>query len=308
MDHASDGFSRYLSAKRSVDDRALNRHVLDALRAELAKHSHRCLRIVEVGAGLGTMVARMLDWRIVSRAEYLLLDVDEGLLVSAGAWLSAWATARGLSAEHDGQALRIRGAPDLDVVVRFVTAELDDFLARPRSLPAADLLVANAVLDLLDVPAVISRLFELVSEGLYWFTLNFDGETIFEPAHPDDAVLLGAYHRSMDERVRDGRPSGDSRCGRHLFGHLAAAGATIVAAGASDWVVHPPGGGYAKDDATLIGEILDTIGNELRRHPRVEAQRLDAWLALRRGQLAQGRLVYIAHQLDFCGRAPGPRA
>jgi len=29
------------------------------------------------------------------------------------------------------------------------------------------------------------------------------------------------------------------------------------------------------------------------------------WLAVRRGQLARGGLVYNAHQLDLAGRAPG---
>ena len=49
---------------------------------------------------------------------------------------------------------------------------------------------------------------------------------------------------SMGERVRHGRPAGDSRSGRHLFAHLRRAGARLLAAGASDWVVHAQPSGY----------------------------------------------------------------
>jgi hypothetical protein len=50
--------SGYLLAKRTVDDRALHRGVFDRLRSELPPRP----RILEIGAGAGTMVARALDW------------------------------------------------------------------------------------------------------------------------------------------------------------------------------------------------------------------------------------------------------
>jgi hypothetical protein len=36
----------------------------------------------------------------------------------------------------------------------------------------------------------------------------------------------------------------------------------------------------------------------------VDSLELADWLALRRRQLATGELMYIAHQIDYCGRAP----
>ena len=51
-------YARYLAAKTTVDDRALNRHVL----AELCRLMRAgAPRLLEVGAGLGTMVARLMD-------------------------------------------------------------------------------------------------------------------------------------------------------------------------------------------------------------------------------------------------------
>ncbi len=53
-----------------------------------------------------------------------------------------------------------------------------------------------------------------------------------------DQKIEDLYHASMDERMTNGVKSGDSRTGRHLFGHLRTAGVDVLAAGASDWVVH----------------------------------------------------------------------
>ncbi len=103
----------------------------------------------------------------------------------------------------------------------------------------------------MDVSAVLPGLLRLlVPGGVYWFTINYDGETIFEPGHPLDEQVLRAYHRDMDERVRYGRPAGESRTGRLLFHHLRDARAPALAAGSSDWVVYPArDGNYPADEA-----------------------------------------------------------
>ena len=81
-------YTRYLAAKKSVDDRALNRHVLAELRRVMPPGEPR---ILEIGAGLGTMVARLLEWQVVSAGEYTLLDVDRRLLEDSRTWLCDWA-------------------------------------------------------------------------------------------------------------------------------------------------------------------------------------------------------------------------
>jgi hypothetical protein len=300
-------YSHYLLCKRTVDDRALNRHVLERLRQELHGPRREPLRVLEIGGGLGTMVARLVDWHVVKRAEYHLLDVDAQLIADARTWLASWAKSRGLACSAEAASVRLQGEPDLDVTVRFVCAEIGDFLGDSANLPRADLLVANAFLDLVDVPAMLPQLLGLMANGgLYWFTVNFDGETILEPEHPDDDLFMRVYHRSMDERVRHGRPAGDSRSGRHLFAHLRKAGASLLAAGASDWVVHAQPMGYPDGEAKFLRQILDTITAELCQHPEIPPAGLAEWAKLRRQQIDSGELVYIAHQLDFLGR--GPRA
>jgi SAM-dependent methyltransferase len=295
---ASD-YARYLAAKTTVDDRALNRHVLAELRRLMPAGAPR---VLEVGSGLGTMVARLIDWGVVGAGEYILLDADRQLLDCSRRWLRDWAVARGLRSELLPDGLRVG-----DLRVRLVHAELVRYLEAAHGA-LADVLIANAVLDLVDVPAVLPGLLRLlVSGGVYWFTINYDGETIFEPPHPLDDQVMRAYHCDMDVRIRYGRPAGDSRTGRRLFHHLRDAGAPALAAGSSDWVVNAgPDGNYPADEAYFLRSILNTIQNALRnRQDWVEPADLADWLAVRGRRLDAGDLVYIAHQLDFVGRSPG---
>jgi SAM-dependent methyltransferase len=292
-------YARYLAAKTTVDDRALNRQVLDELCHLMPAGAPR---VLEVGAGLGTMVARLMDWGAVGAGEYILLDADRRLLDCSRRWLCDWAAARGLRSDLLPDGLRVG-----DIRVRLVHAELGRYLeAAPGA--SADVLIANAVLDLVDVPAVLPGLLGLlVPGGVYWFTINYDGESIFVPGHPHDDQIMQAYHRDMDERFRYGRPAGESRTGRRLFQYLRAAGAPALAAGSSDWVVSAgPDGNYPGDEAYFLRSILNTIQNALHsRQDQVEPADLAGWLAVRGRQLAAGELVYIAHQLDFAGRSPG---
>jgi hypothetical protein len=289
-------YSRYLAAKKSVDDRALNRHVLTQL-CRLRPQGEA--RIMEIGAGLGTMVARLLEWQVISAGEYTLVDVDRGLLDDARTWLTAWASARGLRAVALPDGLRLG-----DLRVRFVEAEVGGHLEAGAREPV-DVLIAHAFLDLVDVPAVLPGLLRwLIPGGVYWFTINFDGETIFAPDHPGDDAVLRAYRRSMEERVRYGRPAGESRTGRHLFHDLTAAGAPPLASGSSDWVVHArPDGTYPGDEAYFLDCILQTVHDAVAGP--VRPADLADWMAVRRRQLAHGELVYLAHQLDFAGTSPG---
>jgi SAM-dependent methyltransferase len=291
--------ARYLAAKTTVDDRALNRHVLAELRRLMPAGAPR---VLEVGAGLGTMVARLIDWGVVGAGEYILLDAERHLLDCSRRWLRDWAVARGVRSDVLPDGLRMG-----DLRVRLVHAELGRYLEAAQGAPA-DVLIANAVLDLVDVPAVLPGLMRLlVPGGVYWFTINYDGESIFAPGHPHDDQIMQAYHRDMDERFRYGRPAGESRTGRRLFHHLRAVGAPTLAAGSSDWVVAAgPDGTYPGDEAYFLRSILHTIRSALRDRPdRVEPADLAGWMAERGRQLAAGELVYIAHQLDFVGRSPG---
>jgi 2-polyprenyl-3-methyl-5-hydroxy-6-metoxy-1,4-benzoquinol methylase len=300
-------FSRYLSAKKTVDDRSLNRHVWNSMALQLrSRQAAGALRLLEVGAGIGTMLERMLEWNALSQAEYLAIDQMDENITAANQRLPGWAAVQGY------QALPVAGgwkmtAPQRQLQVRFECADVFDFAA---SRPARrwDVLIAHAFLDLLDIPRALPALFSLLnSGGLFYFTINFDGLTLLEPVIDPvyDEHIQVLYHRTMDQRVTDGLPSGDSRAGRHLFEHLWRAGAMLLDAGASDWVVFPTSSGYPDDEAYFLHFIIWTIDQALHNHPDLEPRRFQRWTQERHAQIERSELVYIAHQLDFLGRWDG---
>ena len=96
------------------------------------------------------------------------------------------------------------------------------------------------------------------------------------------------------------RPTaGDSRTGRHLFGHLADLKAQILEVGASDWVVYADNRNYAADEAYFLNFILHFIEISLTGKAELDNEVFAAWLQERRTQVERGELVYIAHQMDF---------
>src|ERR1700723_1645329 len=123
------GYARYLAAKTTVDDRALNRQVLAELRRLMPAGAPR---VLEVGAGLGTMVARLMDWGVVGAGEYILLDTDRQLLDDSRRWLGDWAAARGLRSERLRDGLRVG-----DLRARLEHAELGSYLEAAHGAPAA---------------------------------------------------------------------------------------------------------------------------------------------------------------------------
>jgi hypothetical protein len=294
-------YARYLSAKKTVDDRALNRRVVDCIRREIARIPAERPYVVEFGPGLGATVPRLIEWDVLRVADYLFVDIDAALLKDAESWLSSWARGAGYTVERDSESLHIRGT-GVDFRVRFAEADAATF--DEDAIPgAADLLVANAFLDLVELPQTLDMLMALVRPGgLCWLSVNYDGETMFIPEHASDDVFMQTYNRSMDDRVRNGRPSGDSKTGRHLFGHLQTVGVDVLEAGASDWVVHATSNGYQAEEAHFLHHIVHTVNEELQKHAQISSGALSDWSRLRHAQIDRQELVLIAHQLDFAGR------
>ena len=299
-------FSRYLAAKRSVDDRALNRAVWQAT-ARFLGDNLNC-RVLEAGAGTGVMFQRMVEWGALQRADYLAVDASAENIAAARQTLPDWARAHGLGWDEAeaGRAL-VFTSDHHHLRLEFETADIYAFISREAGWHDWDLLMAHAFIDLFDPRDLLPRLARLVRpEGRMYLTINFDGETIFEPVWDAEleAQIISAYHRSMDERVTDGRPSGDSRAGRHLFQVLAENGLEILEAGSSDWVVFPRQGSYPADEAYFLHHILHFFEETIATRPEIDQARFLDWVQRRHAQVERGELVYLAHQFDFLARKP----
>ena len=275
-------FTRYLAAKKSVDDRALNEHIWQTLAKALPQ---KPLQILEIGAGIGTMIERTIERQLFGEdVSYTAIDAQ--------------------TANINEARQRLRTAPE-SFTIQLEAIDLFDFTAREQGKRRWDLLIAHAFLDLVDLAQTLPILFSLLKPGgHFYFTLNFDGGTIFQPLiDPDiDPNIISLYHRTMDERIIDGRSSGDSHTGRQLFNKVQLAGGEILAAGSSDWVVFAGKDGYPADETYFLHFIIHTMQQALEGHPQLDRSLFAAWIAQRHAQIEAGTLVYIAHQLDFLGR------
>src|SRR5215510_919068 len=288
-------FSHYLLSKQSVDDRALNKDVLNAL---IATRLPQPLRVIEVGAGIGTMLRRLIRWNVICEAEYVLVDAMAENIEYASAWIQQWAEGVGFGCQRSGQCqLRVWDTTH-DVRIQLERADVFDFIQKNQE--PADLLIAHAFLDLLPIYESLPKLLSL-TKGLAWLTINFDGMTALEPIIDAalDAQIERLYHNTMDIRST----GGDSRSGRHLFAHLRSAGAEILASGASDWVVHAVNGKYPDEEAYFLHFILHFFEESLAGRAELDATAFSSWLNERRAQIGRGELVYIAHQMDFLVKA-----
>lgn len=284
-------FSRYLLSKQTVDDRALNKDVLNALRGNL---SQQPVTMIEVGAGIGTMLKRLIQWNIFRTGDYVLVDEMAANIAYAREWIPQWAAETGLSVERLGPDRLHICHQTLDIHIRLECADVFDFIQRNES--PADLLIAHAFLDLLPMPGSLEKLF-LLTKGLAWLTLNFDGVTTLQPVIDDDLdeKIEQLYHKTMDLRPSGGH----SHTGRKLFEYLRSLNAEIILAGASDWVVHTNNGAYPADEKYFLHFILDFFESALKDHVELDSTAFKNWLADRRVQIERGELIYIAHQMDF---------
>jgi hypothetical protein len=287
-------FPLYLLSKQTVDDRALNKDVLNTLRDHLPSEP---VSIIEVGAGIGTMLKRLVMWNLFRQGEYILVDSMQENITYAREWTPVWAAEAGLSVEWIGPDHLHLCDPTRDLDIGFECIDVFDFIKTNKK--TADILVAHAFLDLLPMPESLKELLSLTKE-LAWLTINFDGLSSLLPVTDPilDEQIEGLYHATMDKRSL----GGGSRTGRKLFEHLRTVEAEVLAAGASDWVVYGRDGKYAADEKYFLQFILHFFESSLKNCEDLETNKLQWWLERRRHQIDCGELVYIAHQMDFLAR------
>ncbi|HET7011097.1 MAG TPA: hypothetical protein VFI11_10005 [Anaerolineales bacterium] len=293
-------FERYLTAKVSVDDRALHPRVWSTFAARLPRTGR--VQIVEAGAGVGTMITRLLEAGLPPEADYHAVEAETARADGARRYLSRWSEKNGWSFEANTQGFYLVRA-DQRVQVHWHSKEVVPFIENGL-VDGADVLLAHAFLDLVDLPRTLPPMLDLLKpQGVYCFTLTFDGLTAFLPVTdpPFEAELLCAYHRTMDQRVVNGQPSGHSQSGRRLLELLPRLGAKVLEAGPSDWLVRPIAGRYPADEAYFLHFIVETVHAAVLSEDRLDAVRLEAWAAARHEQIDHAQLTFLAHQWDVVG-------
>ena len=272
-------FVQYLSAKKTVDDRALNRMVWATLQERL--QSLQICHVLEVGAGIGTMAERVVDWHLFDGSmTYTGIDTNPQSIQVAQE--------------------QVEARMPQNLQTHFQVA---DALTWQSSQPI-DLLIANAFMDLVHFPTAMDHFKQLLKpQGLFYFTITFDGLTLLEPTIDPliDTRIEALYHADMD--ARENGTTGGSRAGRKLLRYLLQrADVDVLAVGSSDWIVYPTSAGYEHDEAYFLHFIIDTMDKALSGHAELEDDLFAKWIQTRHSQIDQGELIYIAHQIDLLGQ------
>lgn len=295
-----DAFAEFLQAKYALDQRSLNPAVWRRFLNELTGRTS--LDLLDVGTGTGSMLRRILHNSDNGVMRLTGLDIETGLLDIAEKEITNLLQGKGFSVENG--AGRLSAVNDEDrIEFQRVCTPLTDFRS---ALNCFDIITAHAFMDLVPLQQTLAGFyFRLKPGGLFYATINYDGETVLFPPYPDsefeDALLQG-YDASMEARRLNGSETGGAKCGRRLFGELLNAGFEIVCYGSSDWNITPCDGTYLDDDHIVLDRLLGWIHSEGRNNPVLDSEKLDRWLECRQQQKQKRMLGMIVHQIDVLAR------
>lgn len=299
-------YQRYLEVKRSIDDRSLNQGVFRCLLDHLSDLNRP--RVLEIGSGIGTMVARGIEWGLLKRAEYTAVDRDLDNLAYTHHYLGHWAGENGYFVEYKGPQSIILTKGDKEVTVLLNGADAIDLIKSGGS-ERWDLLIAHLFLDLVDITQNLPPWIRLLRPGgTFYLSLVLDGPTILRPVIDKglDELLVRAYHQKMDRKLPIGSPYRSSETGRQALDLLLTMNdVEIIEVGSSDWIICPRHHRYTQEELDFLEFIIQTISEALKEEGAVDGVRLGDWISKRREQLQDGKLIYMSHQIDIVGSLHG---
>lgn len=283
---------RYLTAKRSVDERARDRRV----RERLLSAAPAAPRVAEAGCGAGLTLAELYDWG-VRPASYLGVDADPDIVAFARHVVPRVLRRRGHDAVGTDPGRRVGDAANAFTVAdaphAFAVGDALEALPARIDDDGVDLLLAQSFLDLVPLDAALDAAEAVVAPGgLVYAPLTFDGDTAFEPSHPADDRVLEAFHDAIDAT-----PGRTARAARTVRDRLRERDASLEAVASADWIVRPVDGAYRDDERYFLACILEFVAGAV-----ADVAGGEDWLATRRRQLAAGELSYVARNHDLLFR------
>jgi len=195
----------YLSIKKSIDDMSMNQEVWSAMSLWI-KDNYRpgeLIRILEIGAGIGTMIERMLDTGLLTHCSYTAVEMEQGFRDVASDRMLKWARLNNHIATQKSESLWILTRKEVKMEIEWLIGDALDINHRFNAA-YFDLIIGHAIIDLLPVPICMPNILSIVKpNGAYYFSLNFAGKTDFKPDLPSDAIISNAYNNDMDKRFPD---------------------------------------------------------------------------------------------------------
>jgi SAM-dependent methyltransferase len=293
-----------------------------ALARRLADRLPRRPRLLDLGAGTGSLF-RFLAPIIGRGQDWILVDSDAALLDEAFGRTAAWARRQGFAATAPGDALLVstpHGLWRMQAVQRDLTVPPPCLssvvpavpswpgLARPSTslVPApreavdgrakpghdggepfeADAVLCSALLDLVS-SAWLGRLIDALRVP-FLACLTVDGRDVWQPGHPNDALVRSAFRRDQRRDKGFGPALGVAASSVALKAFAAREFATASAP--TDWRV-------PRTALRMQRALIDSGADAARDADPVHSHAISDWQEARLRQAMRGRLaIRIGHR------------
>ena len=311
-------FPAYLEAKFAIDSASLNRELYTMFCDHLKNKVDP--RVLDLGTGTGAMLRRILSLNLQGRVHLVGIDQDQENLIAASDRTEKTLRGSGFRIQgkkSDGRMTRIKaGKRNVELRIDLLRGDL---LERRKieqiEEHTFDCITAHAFMDLMPLKSALAGIRNLLkNDGLFYSTLNYDGQTVLLPQYVEPGFeqrLLHVYNRSMEGRRARGKKTGGCLSGRRLYQALFEEGWAILGMGSSDWNLFPSGGPYSAEEKLFLASILNMIAREAlaMRSPRAAAgvvpsaigdeKALFDWYSSRIEDVQSSRLALVVHQLDL---------
>ena len=299
-------YTRYLWAKSTVDDRAINQEVLGFLDERLQEAGGRSasINVADIGGGVGSMLLRLLRMRTSKwpHLEYTIIDIKHDLLKEARRVVQAQTInrIRKVSVEDVGKEPCVNSSSGSDSIskhseqsyskveddlpslkltevrVHFVLQDAVQHLL--QSTDKYDLIIAASFMDLTSYSKILPAVRQAVTPrnrlALMYAPFTFDGVTDLRPASCEgnsfDRWVESQFHARMGEMFEEATPD-QHIAGRRLLSALREYDMRIRKCGSSSWVVHPEEDGYSQDEAYFLNCILTLIQGSISEGSGLDA-------------------------------------
>jgi SAM-dependent methyltransferase len=289
-----------------------------ALAQRLADRLPKRPRLLELGAGTGSLF-RWLAPIIGRGQDWILVDADAALLEDAFGRTAAWARQRGFAASAPNDTLLVTTPLGL-WRMQALRRDLSSWsgLTRPAArlastndtgsdrrtnpanakarmpLPESDAVLCSALLDLVSS----TWLRELCNRLNVPFLacLTVDGRDVWQPQHPNDALVRAAF-RHDQRRNKDFGPALGSAAPTSALNALNARG-FVTASAPTDWRI-------SRSALRMQRALIDSTADAARNARPSRRRAITAWQETRLRQAMRARLAIRIGHRDILALPPG---
>ena len=189
-------YVKYLDLKKSIDNKSLNKVIWDKFSNWLMARNKQgeTLNVLEIGAGIGTMIERLLESSLLQKGHYIALEPEPSFKQAAMCRFKSWASNHNCIFQINSEGLWHISNNEIDLKIEWIETDTN-MIAKLFNNDSFDLLLSHAVVDLLPVPTIMPIILKkLKAQGACYFSLNFSGNTEFYPAHDNDHKISEQYH------------------------------------------------------------------------------------------------------------------